>query len=136
MMFVAMAKISLVLAQSHSLKEKRMVLRRIRDRVRDQLGIAVNEVGEQDLWQRAQLGVAIASAERGKALEVLDDAIRIIAASGGGDIVAIAKDAHRFDAEPTPVVIDRVESARTGSGDKAAAGDDWVPDAWREEKQS
>ncbi len=34
-MYVAVAKISLVLDNSHSLKEKRMVLRRIKDRVRE-----------------------------------------------------------------------------------------------------
>ncbi len=132
MMFVGMARISLVLGQSHSLKEKRMVLRRIRDRVREQLGIAISETGEQDIWQRAELGCAVASGERGKALEVLDAVIRVIAASGGGDVVAIAKDVQRFDLEPAPVTIDHVEAARTGSGDKAAAGDDWVPAEWKE----
>ena len=60
-----MAKISLVIDQSHSLKEKRMVLRRIRDRVRERLHVTVNEVGEHDNWQRAELGTAVVSADRG-----------------------------------------------------------------------
>ena len=136
MMFVGMAKISLVLGQSHSLKEKRMVIRRIRDRVRERLGIVVSEVGEHDIWQRAELGCAVASTDRGKALEVLDHVVRIVAACGGGDVVAVAKEAQRFDVVPSPVTIDLVDAARTGSGDKATGGDDWVPDAWREESSS
>ena len=53
-----MAKISLVLDQSHSLKEKRMVLRRIKDRVRERANVVLSEVGAQDIWQRAELGCA------------------------------------------------------------------------------
>ena len=34
-MYVGMAKLSVVIGQSHSLKEKRMVIRRMKDRVRE-----------------------------------------------------------------------------------------------------
>jgi len=40
-----MVKLSLVIAQSTSLKDKRMVIRRVKDRVRDRIGVTVNEVG-------------------------------------------------------------------------------------------
>lgn len=130
-MFVGAAKIRLVLTQAHSLKEKRMVIRRIRDRVRERLGIVIAEVGEQDIWQRAELGAAVASSDRQKALEVVDDLIRVVAAAGGGDVVAIAKDALRFDHELEPVAL-VIGDDRAGSGDKAVAGDDWIPDAWKQ----
>ena len=133
--FVGVAKIQLVLPHSHSLKEKRMVLRRIRDRVRERIGVAIAEVGDQDVWQRAELGVSVTSGDRQKALAVLDDIVRIVAGAGGGDIVAIARDALRFDADPEPVTMlggsDLDE--RAGSGDKAVAGDDWIPEAWRDQ---
>jgi uncharacterized protein YlxP (DUF503 family) len=131
-----MARISLMLAEAHSLKEKRMVLRRIKDRVRDRLGVFVSEVGSsgtKDSWQRAELGVAVASSDRQKALALIDDVIRVMTAAGGAAITAIAKDAITFQGEPSPVVI---IDDRTGSGDKAAGNagsDDWVPEAWREE---
>ena len=73
-----MARISIVIGHSHSLKEKRMVIRRMKDRVRDALGVAIAEVGEQDVWQRAELGVAVASGDRAKALEVIDEVVRVI----------------------------------------------------------
>lgn len=46
-----------------SLKEKRQVLRSLKDRLRDRYNVAVAEIDHQDLWQRATLGiVGIASA--------------------------------------------------------------------------
>lgn len=132
-MYVGMARISLMLAEAHSLKEKRMVLRRIKDRVRDRLGVFVSEVGSseiKDAWQRAELGVAVASSDRQKALALIDDVIRVVTAAGGAAITAVAKDAITFQGEPSPAVI---IDDRTGSGDKAVGSDDWVPEAWREE---
>jgi uncharacterized protein YlxP (DUF503 family) len=135
-----MARLSLMLATAHSLKEKRMVIRRIKDRVRERLGVFVSEVGApevKDSWQRAELGVAVASGDRAKALALIDDVIRVAMASGGADIIAVAKDAITFDAPAAPLPTEGIGSPdgleRTGSGDKAAGGDDWVPDAWREE---
>ena len=131
-----MARISLTLAGAHSLKDKRMVIRRIKDRVRDRLGVFVSEVGSsavKDAWQRSELGVAVASSDRQKALAVIDEVIRVAIAAGGAEIVAVAKDAITFDGPASPLsVIDD----RTGSGDKAAGSDDWIPDAWREEAES
>jgi uncharacterized protein YlxP (DUF503 family) len=132
--YVGLLKLRLAIADSHSLKDKRMVLRRIKDRVRDRLHVIVNEVGQLDTWQRAELGCAVVSADRAHALELVDEVVRVAVAAGGASVVAIAKDAITFADEPQPIAaIDE----RTGSGDKAqgAAGDEWIPDAWREEAE-
>jgi uncharacterized protein YlxP (DUF503 family) len=124
-----MAKLSLVLDGSHSLKEKRMVLRRIKDRVRERAHVHLSEVGEQDIWQRAELGCAVASSDRTKALEVIDEVVRVAMSAGGAQIVAIAKDITTFAGESVPFTpIDD----RTGTGDKAQGSDDFIPDEWRE----
>ncbi len=112
-----------------------MVLRRVKDRVNERLGIAINEVGSQDTWQRAELGVAVTRADRAKAFDLLDDVIRVAAAAltaGDAQLVGIAKDVTTFDAASTPVA---TVDDRTGAGDKAlgADGDDWIPDAWKDE---
>jgi uncharacterized protein len=132
--YVGIARLTVVIAHSHSLKEKRMVLRRIKDRVRERIGVAVNEVGELDNWQRAELGVAVTSVDRAKALELIDDVVRVAMAASDGQIVAVAKDAWTFDAPAAPVA---AVDDRTGAGDKAGAGqggDDWIPDAWRDDE--
>jgi uncharacterized protein YlxP (DUF503 family) len=128
-----MARLSLLLADARSLKDKRMVIRRIKDRVRERLGVFVSEVGSQEIkdsWTRGELGVALASSDRQKALSLIDEVVRVAMSAGGAEITAIAKDAITFDAEASPVA---VVDDRTGSGDKAVAGDDWIPAAWREE---
>ncbi|HQF86867.1 MAG TPA: DUF503 domain-containing protein [Acidobacteriota bacterium] len=47
----------------HSLKEKRMILRRLKDRLTAKFNVSVAEVGYQDLWQRAVVAVAMVSGE-------------------------------------------------------------------------
>ncbi|HWU90217.1 MAG TPA: DUF503 domain-containing protein [Kofleriaceae bacterium] len=129
-----MAQLTVAIEHSHSLKEKRMVIRRIKDRVRERIGVAISEVGEHDRWQRAVLGCAVASGDRQQALELLDEVIRVMTSAADGQVIAVAKDVWTFDAPAVPVApIDD----RTGSGDKAAgaAGDDWIPDEWRDDRE-
>ncbi len=62
-------KVALLIAQIHlpgiaSLKEKRQVLRRLKDRLREHYNVSVAEVEHQDLWQRAALGVVGISSAR------------------------------------------------------------------------
>jgi len=62
---------------SQSLKDKRMVIRRIKDRLKA-MNVAVAEVAHQDLWQRAGLGiVTVATSDEG-AGTLLSDALHEI----------------------------------------------------------
>jgi uncharacterized protein YlxP (DUF503 family) len=62
-MVVALLSIELYLPMSGSLKDKRMVLRRVKDRMKP-FNVAVAEVAHQELWQRAGLAmVTVASSE-------------------------------------------------------------------------
>ncbi len=49
----------------HSLKEKRSVVKSVVARLRNEFNISVAEVGEQDRWQLAVIGVACVSADSG-----------------------------------------------------------------------
>ena len=62
-MIVGLLTIELFIPGSQSLKEKRMVLRRIKDRVK-KFNIAVSEVEHHDLWQRAGLAVVTVSTDQ------------------------------------------------------------------------
>jgi uncharacterized protein YlxP (DUF503 family) len=64
-MVVGVCRVTLMVPESHSLKEKRMVLRRIKDRVNNKFNCAIAEVGDQDAWQSAELGFAVVSNEHG-----------------------------------------------------------------------
>jgi len=60
---VALLSIELFVPGAQSLKDKRMVLRRIKDRIR-KFNVAVSEVEHQDLWQRAGLAVVTVSTDQ------------------------------------------------------------------------
>jgi uncharacterized protein YlxP (DUF503 family) len=62
-MVVALLHVELFIPGAQSLKEKRMVLRRIKDRVK-KFNIAVAEVEHQDLWQRAAVAVVTVSTDQ------------------------------------------------------------------------
>src|SRR5439155_4849079 len=62
---VGVCRVTLMISESHSLKEKRMVLRRIKDRVANKFNCAIAEVGDADNWQSAELGFAVVSNEHG-----------------------------------------------------------------------
>ncbi len=59
-MVVALLSVELFLPGAQSLKDKRMVLRRLKDRLA-RFNVAVAEVEHQDLWQRAGLGIVTIS---------------------------------------------------------------------------
>jgi uncharacterized protein YlxP (DUF503 family) len=63
-MVVGVLKLSLILAENHSLKEKRGVLKKIQARVSNQFNISVTECGDQDLWQSSVLGFSVAGSSR------------------------------------------------------------------------
>jgi uncharacterized protein YlxP (DUF503 family) len=55
-MTIALLSLELFLPGSQSLKDKRMVLRRVKDRL-GAFNVAIAEVAYQDLWQRAGLSI-------------------------------------------------------------------------------
>jgi hypothetical protein len=54
---VGLLTLEIYLPYAHSLKEKRAVLQKIRDRLRSRFNVAVAELNHQDVWQHATLGI-------------------------------------------------------------------------------
>jgi uncharacterized protein YlxP (DUF503 family) len=77
-MFVGIVRVELHLPGSSSLKDKRAVLRALKDRLHGRTSIAVAEVDHQDLWQRAALGLAAVSGDHAHLSELLREARSII----------------------------------------------------------
>lgn len=63
-MFVAVAICELQIEESHSLKDKRMVVRSLKDKLRRSFPVSVAEVENNDLHQRGSVGVAMVSNSR------------------------------------------------------------------------
>jgi uncharacterized protein YlxP (DUF503 family) len=58
-MIIVAAMITLVIPENDSLKGKRRVIKSLIERVRHKFEAAVAEVGDNDLWQKAKIGVAL-----------------------------------------------------------------------------
>ena len=79
-MTVGIARLTLFLPEVHSLKEKRMVIRRVKDRAQQKFNLAIAEVGDNDLWQRALIGIAVLGSGRRFVESALDEVIRFVRA--------------------------------------------------------
>ena len=62
-MIVGVAVVELRVHASQSLKEKRGVVRKIVGRLRHRFNVSVAEVGGQDTWQRAVIGLTMAGSD-------------------------------------------------------------------------
>jgi len=70
-MHVAIVQLELHIPTSRSLKEKRAALRPIVEGIRHRFQLSVAEVGYQDKWQRALVGMAVVSGSYTHATDVV-----------------------------------------------------------------
>jgi len=78
--------LDLVLRDNHSLKEKRRVVKSIIGRVKSKFNVSIAEVGNQDLWQSAQIGFCIAGNEKRFINSSLDKVIYFIEERNSAEI--------------------------------------------------
>ncbi|RYD06442.1 hypothetical protein N752_03710 [Desulforamulus aquiferis] len=86
-MIVGLMTVELFIGGSNTLKDKRRVLKSIVDRVRSRFNVSIAEVGNQDLWQRATLGVAAVSNETAHVNQMLNTVIKSIEANGEAELI-------------------------------------------------
>jgi uncharacterized protein YlxP (DUF503 family) len=71
------------------LKEKRMVVKSLKERLQHRFRVSVAETAHQDLWTRAELTAAVVAADRSQADSVLDKLDRFLEGDGRALIVAV-----------------------------------------------
>ena len=74
--FVGILSFELHFPESHSLKEKRMHLRSVKQQLANRTGCSIAEVDHHDAWQRARLTLACVARKSGDAERLLDEAER------------------------------------------------------------
>lgn len=62
---IGLVTLEIHIPEAQSLKDKRQVLRSLKDRLRGHFNVAVAELDHQDLWQRSVIGVVGISGEDG-----------------------------------------------------------------------
>jgi uncharacterized protein YlxP (DUF503 family) len=75
------------LAACHSLKEKRQIVKSLKDRLHQRFNVSAAETDHHDLWQRAELSVVVVSTDRPHAERVLREADRLVEGADGARIV-------------------------------------------------
>lgn len=73
---IGVISLELRLDEAHSLKDKRHVIKSLKDRLRVKFNVAVAEIDYQDLWQRGLLAAVTVSGDRSSAQATLDSVER------------------------------------------------------------
>jgi len=94
---VALARLSIYIPHSHSLKEKRAVVRKIVDRMQARFKLHLSEVGGQDTWQRAVLGFAMVGSDGNTVSQLADEAVRAIESLAEGEVTVEREMVHFGD---------------------------------------
>lgn len=76
----------------HSLKEKRMVVKSLCAKLRNQFNLSVAEVEEQDTHIYAVLGIAIVATDTRQADSVLNNVLAFVEGNTEGEITKIQRD--------------------------------------------
>jgi len=77
-MVVGVCTVTLLLHDSRSLKDKRQVLKSVVEKTRGRFNVAVAETGANDLWQRAEIGIAAVGNDGALVNSVLDHVLNFI----------------------------------------------------------
>ncbi len=81
-MVIGALEVNLLIGGAQSLKDKRMVLRSLKDRIRQKFNVAVAEVEDNDKWQLGVLGIVTVSNDRAHANEVLSRVVNFVEEDG------------------------------------------------------
>jgi uncharacterized protein YlxP (DUF503 family) len=76
-MFVGVGRVVIQLPGARSLKDRRRVVKSLKDRLRAKLPVSVAEVGDLEQLQVATLGIAVISNETERCHEILAAALRM-----------------------------------------------------------
>lgn len=93
-MVVASLTWELAIPGCSSLKEKRSVIRSLRDRLRGKFNVSVAETAFQDSHQRAQITVVLVATDGRLAESVLEKADRLVEQHGEAVITSARREVH------------------------------------------
>jgi uncharacterized protein YlxP (DUF503 family) len=85
---IGVLTLELRLEDAHSLKDKRHVVKGLKDRLRARFNVAVAEIDFEDVWQRALVAAVTVSGSRERAEQVLQSVEEDAASMLGGTLVA------------------------------------------------
>ncbi len=85
-MFVASICFELSIPHANSLKEKRRALNSIIEKARARFGVSAAEVGDQELWQRSVVGMALVTGQEHFAREQAERVVAFVHSHFEGEV--------------------------------------------------
>lgn len=95
-MVIGLCRITLALHDNRSLKGKRQVLKSVIARVKNSFNVSIAEVGENDIWQRAVVGVAAVGNDRHFINSKMDKVINLIEGLNSAEVISTELEIMNF----------------------------------------
>jgi uncharacterized protein YlxP (DUF503 family) len=96
-MYAGTCRFDLLLGDVRSLKEKRSVIRPVIAELQRAFAVSAAETGDQDLYRRAEIGVAVVSGDLGHVKGVLDRCERWMAGRPEVELLSARQRIHGDD---------------------------------------
>ena len=93
-MVVGVVTWQLSLPGAMSLKDKRRVVKSLKDRIHHRFKVSVAETGQQDVWTRSEITVAVVATDVRNADQILDRIDRLIEDDGRALVLGRRRDLH------------------------------------------
>ena len=84
---IGLMTLDLFLPASGSLKEKRLVIKSIKDKVHNKFNVSIAEVDMQDKWQRAVIGIAQVGNDYAFIEKNMNEIFKLVESNGIAEIV-------------------------------------------------
>jgi uncharacterized protein YlxP (DUF503 family) len=89
--WIGWLEFDLLLGDVRSLKQKRSAIRPLIAELQRTFAVSAAETGAQDLHRRANVGMAVVSADRGHVIDVLDAAERLVASHPEIELLSVRR---------------------------------------------
>jgi len=96
-MFVGVAQFEIRMPFNRSLKEKRQILRKIKERVASKFKINLSEVGYLDKWQRAKIGFSLVGNDSQIIDRLITQTMNFVISMGLGEISGEYRDLLSYE---------------------------------------
>lgn len=96
-MKLGVMKVSLQVPMAQSLKEKRSVVKSLKERLKSRFNVSVAEVGDQDLHQRTLIGIAFVSLDSKTADAQMQKLENFVETHNGAVVIEIEKEVMHED---------------------------------------
>jgi hypothetical protein len=80
-------EVVLLIHESHSLKSRRRVVKSLIGRIRSRFNVSVADIGDQNLWQKAVIGVAVVANDGRYVNQVLSKVLNLISSDLRAEVI-------------------------------------------------